>query len=79
MERGIRRGAIYEDEEDYQAFLAIMKSAQEKYGCTLHAYCLMTNHYHLLLETSESCKGRIGSASGRLSMEFVPHDDRYAG
>ena len=32
MERGIRRGAIYEDEGDYQAFLAIMKSAQEKYG-----------------------------------------------
>ena len=53
MERGIRRGAIYEDEGDYQVFLAIMKSAQEKYGCTLHAYCLMTNHFHLLIETDE--------------------------
>ena len=53
MERGIRRGAIYEDEGDYQAFLAIMKSAQAKYGCTLHAYCLMTNHFHLLIETDE--------------------------
>lgn len=54
MERGIRRQAIYLEEGDFQVFLSIMKNGLEKYGCILHAYCLMTNHFHLLLETSEN-------------------------
>ena len=53
MERGIHRQAIYKEEGDYYAFLAIMKSALEKYDCILHAYCIMTNHFHLLLGTGE--------------------------
>ena len=52
MERGIRRQAIYKEESDYQAFISILQSGLEKYGCILHAYCLMTNHFHMLLETS---------------------------
>lgn len=42
---------------DYQVFLQILKSALIKYRCVLHAYCLMTNHIHLLLET---CDMEIG-------------------
>lgn len=53
MERGIRRQEIYKEESDYQAFLAMLKSSLEKYECILHAYCLMTNHFHMLLETSK--------------------------
>lgn len=54
MHRGVRRKAIFEDERDYQVFLQGLKSSLsslEKYKCLLHAYCLMTNHIHLLLET----------------------------
>lgn len=54
MERGVRRQAIYEKEGDYQVFLALMKQSLEKYGCVLHAYCMMTNHFHMLLETSDT-------------------------
>lgn len=54
MERGIRRQAIYKEESDYQAFISILQSGLEKYGCILHAYCLMTNHFHMLLETGET-------------------------
>ena len=54
MERGIRRQEIYREDVDYQAFMAIMKSALERNGCVLHAYCMMTNHFHILLETSET-------------------------
>lgn len=53
MERGIRRQAIFEEEGDYQVFLAILESCLSKYGCILHAYCLMTNHFHILIETDE--------------------------
>lgn len=34
-------------------FLTILAKELKRYQCELHAYCLMTNHYHLLLETSE--------------------------
>lgn len=53
MERGIRRKEIYRDDNDYHAFISILRSGLEKYGCKLHAYCLMTNHFHLLIETSD--------------------------
>ena len=59
MERGIRRQEIYREDVDYQAFMAIMKSALERNGCVLHAYCMMTNHFHILLETSETEPGRF--------------------
>jgi len=51
--RGDRREAIYEDDEDRQRFLAILGEVAERYNWICHAYCLMTNHYHLVAETVE--------------------------
>ena len=51
MHRGVRRSAIFEDETDYQVMLQMIKDCLEKYQCILHAYCLVTNHIHLLSET----------------------------
>lgn len=59
MERGIRKQAIYRDDMDHQAFIAIMRSALEKNQGLLHAYCMMTNHFHLLLETSDIGPGKF--------------------
>ena len=53
MERGIRRQKIFEDDMDYQVFREILKVAVEKYNCIVHAYCLMSNHFHILLETDD--------------------------
>lgn len=53
MHRGVRRTAIFEEEMDYQVMLELLKVSLEKYNCKLHAYCLMTNHIHLLLETND--------------------------
>lgn len=49
--RGDRREAIYEDDEDRRAFLATFAEVIEQFEWRCHAYCLMTNHYHLLVET----------------------------
>ena len=49
----MRRKPIFEDEMDYQVFLQILKISLIKYNCMLHAYCLMTNHIHLLVETGD--------------------------
>lgn len=59
MHRGVRRKEIFEDEMDYQVFLEILKLSAEKYQCIVHGYCLMTNHVHILIETSEVEIGKL--------------------
>lgn len=54
MARGNYRQNIFKDDEDFKVFLVLMQDAKTKYGFKLHAYCLMTNHYHLLLETEQT-------------------------
>ena len=40
-------------DEDRQRFLAVLGEVAERYNWICHAYCLMTNHYHLVAETVE--------------------------
>ena len=51
MARGIRRMVIFQDDTDYQVFLLLLKKMMEEHECSLHAYCLMSNHFHVLIET----------------------------
>ena len=41
---------LFEDASDYRAFLELVAAAAEKCDVLVHAYCLMSNHVHLLLE-----------------------------
>ena len=50
--RGNRKEAIYLLDEDRENFLSVLGDACAKYHWLCHSYCLMTNHYHLLIETS---------------------------
>ena len=52
--RGDRRENIYETDADRQGFLSLLARICEKYNWTCHSYCLMSNHYHLLVETPEA-------------------------
>ncbi|UCZ52931.1 transposase [Bacillus shivajii] len=49
--RGNRRTDLFEGREDYETYLAILEDVQRMYPFKLHAYCLMTNHIHLQIET----------------------------
>ncbi len=49
--RGVEKRSIFLDEEDRETFLRIVNYAYKKYSFKIHAYCLMGNHYHFLLET----------------------------
>lgn len=53
MCRGNRREAIFYDDQDRKAFLDTLGQACERTGWWVHSYVLMSNHYHLLLETPE--------------------------
>jgi len=49
--RGNEQKDIFKSDVDRERFLSYLVSAGERYGAVFHAYCLMTNHYHLILET----------------------------
>jgi REP element-mobilizing transposase RayT len=53
LSRGNERRDIFYDEEDYYKFLDIVGRMVERFGVEIHAYVLMSNHYHLLLRTKE--------------------------
>jgi putative transposase len=49
--RGNERKAVFKSRRDREQFLGYLESATERYGAVIHVYCLMDNHYHLLIET----------------------------
>lgn len=54
MNRGDRRELIFRDDEDREQFLETLGEACRKTGWKVQAYCLMPNHFHLVIETPES-------------------------
>ena len=54
MNRGDRREPIFKDETDRERFLEALGEACAKTGWEVHAYCLMVNHFHLVLETPQA-------------------------
>ena len=62
--RGDRREDIYGNDNDRNAFLSILAGACTQHNWICHAYCLMDNHYHLLVEAPD----------GNLSKGMRPDD-----
>src|SRR4030067_2490661 len=52
--RGNDRKKIYSDDEDRENFFGVLETVVKKYNWLCHAYCLMDNHYHLLVETRDA-------------------------
>src|SRR5574337_302848 len=51
--RGDRREAIYEDDADREHFLEVLGAVVGQFNWCCHAYCLMSNHYHLVIATPD--------------------------
>lgn len=51
--RGDRREDIFADDTDREAWLEILAQCCERYNWAIHAWCQMSNHYHLIVETAE--------------------------
>ena len=49
--RGNEKKTIFKNERDRERFLLYAEAAVQRYGAVIHAYCLMDNHYHLLIQT----------------------------
>lgn len=54
MNRGRRGERIFESNDDYERFLGVMREAVELFALRVSAFCLMPNHYHLLVQTPDA-------------------------
>jgi putative transposase len=57
--RGNEQRDVFKSKRDREKFLSYLESATTRYGAVIRAYCLMSNHYHLLLETPEGNLSQI--------------------
>ncbi|MBL8023870.1 MAG: transposase [Elusimicrobia bacterium] len=64
MNRGARRSPTYLNDKDRTTFLNLLNDIVETFHIEVHAYCLMTNHYHLLIHTPH---GNLGQAMRHLN------------
>ena len=51
--RGNARAAIFKEDADRELFLEALQQVVERFNWLCHAYCLMDNHYHLMIETPD--------------------------
>jgi len=68
--------AVVEDDTDRQAFVDLVASVIERYGWRCYAYCLMDNHYHLLIETPE---GNLSRGMRQLAGVYTQRFNRRHG
>ena len=84
MSRGDRREEIFRDDLDRKSFLQALGAACEKTGWQVHAYCLMGNHFHLVVETPranlvEGMKWLLGTYTMRFNRRHKLSGHLFAG
>lgn len=67
MSRGDQREDIFFDGVDRHDFIKTLAEAWQETGWQVHAYCLMGNHYHLVVETAEKLSAANASWHRRTS------------
>jgi REP element-mobilizing transposase RayT len=76
MLRGVNRDAVFLEDEDRERFLTCLCRTKEASGCVVLAYCLMTNHVHLVLQTPGE---PISVVMKRLGVRYVGWFNRKYG
>ncbi len=71
--RGNARADIYKDDKDRKAFLEMLKESQTIYSIKIYSYVLMSNHYHLLIETP---RGNLSDYMRHFNMRYTSHYNR---
>jgi REP element-mobilizing transposase RayT len=84
MNRGDRREAIYRDEKERATFLRTLGEACGKTGWQVHAWCLIGNHFHLVLETPQAnlvagMRWLLGTFTVRFNRRHGPSGHLFGG
>lgn len=73
MNRGLARDDVFWTQEDGRRFLDLLGDLSRRFGVECHGYCLMSNHYHLLLHTPH---GNLGRAMRHLDGVYTQRFNR---
>ena len=78
MNRGDHKERIFCDDQDRQQFLATLEEVCQKTAWHVHAFCLMSNHFHLVVETPtpnlvEGMTWFLKSKAGVMKKDQAPH------
>jgi len=84
MNRGDRREAIFRDDQDYEKFLGTLEETCGKAHWQVHAYCLMPNHFHLVIETPQptlvaGMKWLLGTYTSRFNRRHKEFGHLFSG
>jgi putative transposase len=72
VQRSNNRNACFFCDDDYQHYKTLLLQSTKRYGAELHAYCLMTNHVHLLLTPlAEDSISRVLQHVGRQYVQYI--------
>ncbi|WP_260955544.1 transposase [Pseudomonas citri] len=78
VQRGHNRQVVFAAAEDYQRYLSDLRELKDACGVKVYAYCLMTNHVHLLLAPGESTAG-LGQLMKALAARATRYRNRLEG
>jgi len=73
LNRGNNFEHLFRSERDKEKFLALLEKAKDRFSLMIHTYCLMDNHYHLLIETKEP---NLSQAIQWLNVSYVTYFNR---
>lgn len=78
VQRGHDRQACFRDDTDRMVYLGLLRDCLAKSGCALHAYCLMTNHVHMLVTppAADACAVLMRSLGQRYVQYFNSRYER---
>jgi putative transposase len=77
VQRGHNRQVTFAERGDFERYLTTLREFKEEYGVQVYAFCLMTNHVHLLLAPGETTA--IGKLMKRLAARQTRHHNRLEG
>jgi len=78
VQRGHNRQAVFAEPDDYQYYLDTLAEFKDVYGIAVYAWCLMTNHVHLLVAPGEEVAA-VGSLMKRLAGRQTRYHNRLEG
>ena len=76
IHRGNARENIFISDRDCEKFLEYLAKAVDRFEIKIHTYCLMTNHYHLLIETPQA---NLSRAVKWINVSYAAYFNRKRG
>jgi putative transposase len=78
VQRGHNRQVVFASSDDFERYIADLRELKEAFGVRVYAYCLMTNHVHLLLAPGETASG-LGQLMKALAARMTRYRNKLEG